>query len=253
MKRPLVAAVAATLAGSSLAAVSLVPTLSAPSELQLGGYATFTLSVKNNANASANGVVLRMPLPPGMTVQTPMPTACAVVTEAFLTYQNVQQLRCSPGSVPARATRSYGVVIQAPALPQAIAHQLVATATGLTPSVVAYPLTQYQNYNIPIAGGSLWEIRSCGGSSAIPYSICPASSEVVDEITLQTGGGVIGGDGSTGAWLQNDPQTARIEWVDGSTGFVTSLSVINSKCFRGPGITNPGQPVWHAASKICLK
>jgi uncharacterized repeat protein (TIGR01451 family) len=257
MKRTLLAALAATLAGSSLAAVSLVPTLSAPTELQLGEYAAFRLSVKNNANTSANGVVLRLPLPVGMTPQAPLPTACAVVAEAFLSYQNVRQLRCSPGTVPARATRAYSVVIQAPALPAGIAHQMVATATGLTPSIVAYPTTQYQNFDIPIAGGSLWEIRSCGsGTGPIAYNICPASSEVVDEVELQTGGGVLGGDGSTGTWIQTNPHVARIDWTDtGSGGFVTDLSVISSRCFRGPGLSvpPPGQPVWYAATKLCLK
>lgn len=53
MKRTLLAAIAATVAGSSLAAASLVPTLSAPTELQLGEFAVFSLSVKNNAGTTA--------------------------------------------------------------------------------------------------------------------------------------------------------------------------------------------------------
>lgn len=257
MKRLLLGTLAAAATGASLAAVSLVPTLSAPTELQLNEYAVFRLSVKNNANTSATGVVLRMPLPVGMTPQAPLPTACSVVTEAYQSSQNVRQLRCSPGTVPARATRAYSVVIQAPALPQGIAHQLVATATGLTPSVVAYPMTQYQHYDIPIVGGSLWEIRSCGsGTGPIAYDICPTSSEEVGEVELQTGGGVLGSDGSTGVWIQNNPHVARIDWTDtGSGAFVTNLSVISSKCFRGPGVSvpPPGQPLWYAANKICLK
>jgi uncharacterized repeat protein (TIGR01451 family) len=258
MKRLLLGTLAAAATGASMAAASLVPTLSAPTELQLGEYAVFRLSVKNNAGTAAAGVVLRMPLPVGMTPQAPLPTACAVVTEAYLSVQNVRQLRCSPGTVPARATRAYSVVIQAPALPQGVAHQMVATATGLTPSVVAYPMTQYQNFDIPIAGGSLWEIRSCANGSAGPiaYNICPASAEVVGEIELQTGGGVLGDDGSTGVWMQNNPHVARIDWTDyGSGAFITTLSVIDSKCLRGPGVSvpPPGQPTWYAATKICLK
>jgi uncharacterized repeat protein (TIGR01451 family) len=253
MKRTLFAAIAAAFAGSSLAAVSLVPTLSAPTELQLGEYAAFRLSVKNNANTSATGVVLRLPLPVGMNAQAPLPTACSVVTEAYLSSQNVRQLKCTPGTVPARATRAYSVVIQAPALPQGIAHQMAATATGLTPSVVGYPTTQYQNYDIPIVGGSLWEIRSCGsGVGPIAFNICPTSSEVVDEIELQVGGGVIGGDGSTGMWTQANPHVAHIDWTElGSIIFTTNLSAINSRCFRGPG-SNTGQ-TWWSASTICLK
>lgn len=253
MKRTLVAAAAALLAGSSVAAVSLVPTLGAPTELQLGEYAAFRLSVKNNANTSAAGVVLRMPLPVGMNAQAPLPTACSVVTEAYQSSQNVRQLKCTPGAVPAGATRAYTVVIQAPTLPQNIAHQMVATSTGLTPSVVSYPATRYQNFDIPIVGGSLWDIRSCGSSvGPIAFNICPTSTEVVDEIELQVGGGVIGGDGSTGVWTQANPHVARIDWTElGSVIFVTNFSAISSKCFRGPG-TNPGQ-TWWSASMICKK
>jgi uncharacterized repeat protein (TIGR01451 family) len=258
MKRLLLGTLIAAATGASMAAVSLVPTLSTPTELQLGEYAVYRLAVKNNASIGATGVALRMPLPVGMTVQLPLPSLCAVVTEAFLNQYNVRQLRCSPGLVPARATRAYSVVIQAPALPQTVTHQMVASATGLTPSVVANPATHYQHFDLPIAGGSLWEIRSCANGSAGPiaYNICPASSEIVGDVELQTGGGVLADDGSTGVWMQNNPHVARIDWTDyGSGGFVTNLSVIDSKCFRGPGVSvpPPGTPIWYAASKICLK
>ena len=149
-------------------------------------------------------------------------------------------------------------MIQAPALPQVIAHQMAATATGLTPSTLTNPATNYQNFDIPIVGGSLWEIRSCanGTSGPIANNICPTSSEVVGDLELQTGGAVWAADGSTGVWMQTNPHMARIDWTDTrSVVFVTNLSVINSKCFRGPGVSvpPPGEPVWHAASKICLK
>lgn len=258
MKRLLLASLAATASGASMAASTLATTLSAPTELQLAQYESYRLSVKNNGAVSATGVMLTLPLPAGALVPA-VPPGCTFVTAA------VTELRCSPGTVPARATRSYNVVIKAP-IQQTLgfSHRISATATGMTAVFSNTVVTDYRHFDIVVVGSptTLWEIRSCaGGATPVAYAICPPTSEVVGDAHLLADGSLEDlYSGVPGRWLQPSQHTLRWEgdevpgWQD---AFVTNMEAINSKCFRGQGATQPAPgsttAVWHTASKICLK
>ena len=258
MKRLLLATLVATAGSASMAASTLAPTLSAPTELQLAQYDSYRLAVKNNSNVGATGVMLRLPLPAGALVPA-VPPGCTFVAST------VTELRCSPGNVPARATRSYNVVIKAP-IQQTLAfsHRISATATGMTAALSNAVVTDYRHFDIVVVGSptTLWEIRSCaGGAMPVAYAICPPTSEVVGDAHLLADGSLEDlYSGVPGRWLQPSQHTLRWEgdevpgWQD---AFVTNMEAINSKCFRGQGATQPapgsGTSVWHTASKICLK
>jgi hypothetical protein len=258
MKRLLLATLVATAGSASLAASTLAPTLSAPTELQLAQYDSYRLAVKNNSNVGATGVMLRLPLPAGALVPA-VPPGCTFIAST------VTELRCSPGNVPARATRSYNVVIKAP-IQQTLgfSHRISATATGMTAALSNAVVTDYRHFDIVVVGSptTLWEIRSCaGGAMPVAYAICPPTSEVVGDAHLLADGSLEDlYSGVPGRWLQPSQHTLRWEgdevpgWQD---AFVTNMEAINSKCFRGQGATQPApgssNPVWHTASKICLK
>jgi hypothetical protein len=226
--------------------------------LQLAQYDSYRLAVKNNSNVGATGVMLRLPLPAGALVPA-VPPGCTFIAST------VTELRCSPGNVPARATRSYNVVIKAP-IQQTLgfSHRISATATGMTAALSNAVVTDYRHFDIVVVGSptTLWEIRSCaGGAMPVAYAICPPTSEVVGDAHLLADGSLEDlYSGVPGRWLQPSQHTLRWEgdevpgWQD---AFVTNMEAINSKCFRGQGATQPApgssNPVWHTASKICLK
>ena len=257
---PLVAAVLSAAALPSLAAPVLVASGEAPAELQLGEYAVFKLGVNNTGNQAASGVILRMPLPAGLTVQAPGSSYCAVVTESFPGMGGqVRQIKCSVGNVSARRSKSFSMVVQAPTQPLNAQHRVRATATNASAAQSPSMIARYQNYDVPITPGQQWEMRSCNNGTAGPlaYSICPPSSEVVGEIVLAAGGYLSDTDGQVSPddrWLQTNPHMLRIDWTNGGLpAAVSNYTAISSTCLRGPGqtIPQPGQPVVYLASKIC--
>ena len=177
MKRLLLATLVATASGASMAASTLATTLSAPTELQLAQHESYRMSVKNNGSVSATGVMLTLPLPAGALVPA-VPPGCTFVAAA------VTELRCSPGTVPTRATRSYNVVIRAP-IQQTLgfSHRISATAAGMTAVFSNAVITDYRHFDIVVVGSptTLWEIRSCGGATPVAYGLCPATSEAVGD------------------------------------------------------------------------
>lgn len=261
MRHLLLASLASLVTGTAGAAVTLVPSGVAPTELQLGEHAVFTLAVNNTGNTAAAGVVLRMPLPAGLDVQAPGSAYCAVVTETFSGIPGqVRQIKCSVGNVSARKSKSFSVVVKAPSLPMLnVRHRVLATATNGSAAFSPMVYADYRHYDIPITAGQTWEIRSCNNGTAGPlaYSICPPSSEVSGEIVLAAGGYLGDVDGQVSPddrWLQTSPHVLRLDWVNGGVpGGFTNLSAIDSRCFRGPGqtIPLPGQPVVYLASKLC--
>lgn len=261
MKHHLLLGLIGLATSSTMAAVTLVPSGSFPTELQLDEHAVFTLAVNNTGNTAASGVVLRLPLPAGLAVQPPGSSYCSVVTEPFAGLPGqVRQIKCVVGNVSARKSKSFSMVVKAPTQPLLnVRHRVLATATNGGSAQTPWVFANYQHYDIPITPGQTWEIRSCNNGIAGPlaYSICPASSEVGGDLVLMAGGYLSDVDGQVSPddrWLQTSPHLLRLDWTrNGLPAAFTTLSAIDSKCFRGPGQTvpAPGQPVVHLASKIC--
>jgi uncharacterized repeat protein (TIGR01451 family) len=256
LQTPLLAALLAVACGNASAQANLVPTGVAPTELQLGEHAVFTLAISNIGNVAASGVVLRMPLPAGLDIQGPPNAYCGVATEQFLGLPGqTRQIKCNVGNVSARRSKSFSMVVKAPMLPMLnVQHRVLATATNAPARQSAVIVANYQHFDVPITPGQTWEMKSCNNGTAGPlaYSICPPHSEVGGEIVLAAGGYLSDTDGQvapTDRWLQTSPHVLRIDWSGGFTNF----SAIDSKCLRGPGQTlpQPGQPVYYLASKIC--
>jgi hypothetical protein len=155
-------------------------------------------------------------------------------------------------------------VIKAP-IQQALAfsHRIAATANGMTTVFSNTVATDYRHFDIVVVGSptALWEVRSCGGATPVPYALCPATSEVVGDAHLLSDGSFEDlYSGSPGRWLQPSQHTLRWEgdeipgWQD---AFASNMEAINSICFRGQGSTQPApgssNPVWYTATKICRK
>jgi uncharacterized repeat protein (TIGR01451 family) len=254
--RLLLAAALAVASGAATASPTLQPSGVAPTELQLGEYAVFTLAINNTGTIAASGVVLRMPLPAGLDLQGPPHPTCSLFTGQFPGLPGqTRQIRCNVGNVSARRSKSFSLVVKAPTMPMLnVPHSVLATATNAATRQSPVILANYQHYDVPITPGLTWEMKSCNNGTAGPlaYSICPPHSEVGGEIVLAAGGYLTDADGQVGPterWLQTSPHVLRIDWSGGYTNF----SAIDSKCLRGPGQTlpQPGQPVYYLASKIC--
>ena len=255
MKRFLLSTIAASAVSASMAAVNLVPSFTAPAELQLGEYEVYRLSVKNAGNTAATGVSVSLNLPAGMTPVLPLPPICTV--------NALPQLVCASGLVPAGKTRDYAIVFMANPSAQVFPHQARATGAGVAQTVSAIKNTNYQNFSAPAAGSStqLWEMRSCGGSSPVAYNLCPTSSEVVGDAILEVGRNLL--DllyGSPGTWMQNPQDTLVLDnpAISGvQDHWSGTLKVINSRCFRGAGQAVPapgtGGQIWYTANKICMR
>lgn len=236
----------------------LQATLSAPAELHLGAHDAYRMTLRNGGSTAASNTTVRLPLPAGLNAMAPLPSGCSVTTDAFGTQTGVRQLRCVLASVPARATRSWSFVLQAPTMPMNVSHRMLASATNVAGSAWSNTVaTRYDSFSIPIVPGLAWEMASCnnGTSGPLAWNLCPTSAEIVSEVVLAVGGVVDNAEGYTGAWLQTDPQSLRITWAAEalSPGAVQNYGVINSRCLRGPGETVPmqGNPKVYLASRIC--
>ena len=249
----LVSTLLASVAGASMAAVTLVPTLTAPTELQLGEHEVYRLSVTNSGNTAASGVSIRLNLASGQAPAGPWPSVCSLVGPDFV---------CNPGSVPARKSRDYLIVIKAPWVQQTFTHRLTATGTAAATALSAPTVTNYRHFSIPITGNAtdLWEMRSCnGGTTGVAYNLCPAGSEVVGDAKLQAGG-VLEDllEGMPATWLQTSPQTLRLDTPAGPgyDAWFAQLTPINATCLRGAGQSVPlvvGQAAYRTANTICRK
>ena len=258
---PLAAALVCVAAPVAQAAPVLVPSGVAPTELQLGEHAVFTLAINNTGNQAASGVVLRMPLPAGLAVQPPGSSYCTVVTEPFPSLGGqVRQIKCNVGNVSAGRSKSFSMVVRAPTQPLLyVRHRVLATASNANPAQSPRIMAHYKHYDVPITPGQQWEVRSCNNGTAGPlaYNICPPSSEVGGEIVLAAGGYLTDTDGQVSLddrWLQTSPHVLRIDWTTGGVpAAVSNYTAISSTCLRGPGqtIPQPGQPIVYLASKIC--
>ena len=258
---PLAAALVGIAATAAQAAPVLMPSGVAPTELQLGDHAVFTLAINNTGNQAASGVVLRMPLPAGLVVQPPGSSYCAVVTEPFAGLGGqVRQVKCTVGNVSAGRSKSFSMVVRAPTQPLLnVRHRVQATASNAPSAQSPWILANYKHYDVPILPGQQWEVRSCNNGLAGPlaYNICPPSSEVVGELVLAAGGYLTDTDGQVSLddrWLQTSPHELRIDWAtNGVPAAVSNYTAISSSCLRGPGqtIPQPGQPIVYLASKIC--
>lgn len=255
-----VAAATALLPEAAHATVSLQVTLDAPTQLQTSVTDRYTVTVNNTGSTSAGNPVMRLPLATGQVALGPLPTGCAEVTEPVQPGQSaVRQLRCTTGTVPARARRVWSFVLRAPANPVTVQHRARVTAGG-SPALWSNTVpTAYANYSIPIVPGATWVISSCSNGSAGPIdqNLCPTSAEVTGEVVLAVGGVVDTVEGPIGTWIQNSPLNLIITSASGyGSGTMTlTYSVINSRCLRGPGVTTvppqPGDPTYYSASKIC--
>jgi len=236
----------------------LQATLSAPAELQLGAHDAYRMTLRNGGSTAASNATVRLPLPAGLNAMAPLPSGCNVITDTFGTQTGVRQLRCVLASVPARATRSWSFVLQAPTMPMNVSHRVLASATNVAGSAWSNTVaTRYESFSLPIVPGLAWEMASCnnGTSGPLAWNLCPTSAEIVSEVVLAVGGVVDNAEGYTGAWLQTDPQSLRITWAAEalSDAVVQNYSVVNSRCLRGPGETVPtqGNPKVYLASRIC--
>lgn len=247
----------ALLATPAHAAVSLQVTLEAPTQLQLGVVDRYTVTVNNTGSTTAGSPVMRLPLAGNQNAMSPLPTGCAVVTEPIAQGQNaVRHLRCTTSTVPARGKRSWSFVLQAPPAAATVQHKAYISATG-SPALWSNTVsTAYANYSVPITPGTTWVISSCYNGSAGPvaWNLCPTSAEMSGEVVLAVGGVVDTVDGPIGTWLQTDPLSLRIDSAPGygADPMTLQYTVINSRCFRGGGVTSPtsGSPIY-SASKIC--
>lgn len=266
--RPLARA-AAALALSAAAALAATPalampllqaTLAAPAELHLGAHDAWRMTLRNVGSTAAGSTTLRMALPVGINAVTPLPGGCAVVTEALGAKASVRQMRCTLSMVPARATRSFAFVLKAPTVPMIVPHQIHASASNVVGVALSNTVhTDYRAYSVPVTPGTVWEMASCNNGNAGPlaWNLCPASAEIVSEVTLAVGGVIDNADGFPGTWLQTDPLSLRLDWAadSGIDAVVQNYSVINSRCLRGPGesVPPPGGTKTYFASRICRR
>lgn len=249
---------AALATGNAHAAVSLQLTLEAPTELQMGVYDRYTVTLNNSGSTTAGSPVARLPLATGQNVAQPLPPGCSVVNEAIPPSQvAVRQIRCSTSTVPARGRRSWSFVLQAPAAPATVQHRAHASASG-SPALWSNTVqTAYGAYSVPVTPGMTWLISSCYNGSAGPlaWNLCSPSAEMSGEVVLAVGGVVDSIDGPIGTWLQTDPLSLRIDSAPGygSDPMVLQYSVVNSRCLRGAGesVPPPGGTKIYTASKIC--
>ncbi|MBL8326278.1 MAG: hypothetical protein JNJ89_15105 [Rubrivivax sp.] len=252
-----VAALVCTMQPAS-AQVMLQPSLTAPAELQIGAHDLYRLSLRNAGSTSAVNAVMRLPLASGQQPMLPLPTGCVKVTEAFGNQASVPQVRCTASSVPARATRSWSFVMQAPALPATVVHQARASANGVASGLSNAVTTTYAAFSIPVLPGTQWEMASCynGPAGPLAWNLCSPTAEAAGAVTLAVGGVIDTVEGPIGSWLQTDPQSLRVESSPAYTGtdpIVINYTVISSRCLRGGGVSvpPPGGTTIYTASRIC--
>lgn len=253
----------AALSLPAMAAVTLQPSLSAPTELQIGQHEEFVVSVKNTGNTSASGVLVRMRFHAGLTLAHAGPNyavfpapanPCVVVTEAFGNQQNVRQVKCTIGTLNAGATKSVRLVIKAPNSGYTqVQHQLRANA-GSVLGTSNGVTTRYRHYDQTVVAGTAWRTEACGGTAPIAYDVCPPASEITSQLTMNSGGTWTEAGGGTGTWTQTSPNT--IDFQFGSD--VISMSAISSRCFRGTNSSPYSSPystatTWYTVFKLCLQ
>jgi len=243
----------ALLSGSAMAAVTLQPTLTAPTELQIGQHDQFILSVKNAGNTSGSGVVVRMRFHNNLTLAYAGPTIatypeppspCTVVTEAFGNSNNVRQVKCNFGTLSAGATKAVRLVVKAPASGYTLVNHNLRATSGSVLGTSTGVSTRYRHYNHSVVPDTHWNTQACGGSQPIAYDVCPPHSTVNSQVTLMSGG-----VWEEGTWVQTSPNT-----IDFNYGTDTvHLTAISSRCFRGPNAmtTTQGNP-WYTVFQLCL-
>jgi len=268
---PRMAAAFAALLGCTFAqAQTLSATLVAPTELNLGAVDLFQVKVRNTSStATAFNVVVRMNLPAGLELQAPVPAGCAVTTEAFGATPGVRQVKCMLAGIGGGRTRIFDLFVLAQSQPAGspIVHR--ARATQSNNAVVGLssllPATHYQHFTLPITPGSIWATRHCWAGNEVPHAIClPYPTTSLDgEIRLATGGIIDsplmpGPSGMT--WLQTSPTHLRYDEAPDpanlNPGGYSNMQLINSRCFRGHGITHPvpGEPPFGSTGiQFCLK
>ena len=266
----LAAALSAALGCAAAQAQNLSATLIAPTELNLGAVEIYQAKVRNtSATATAFNVVVRMNLPAGLELQAPVPAGCTVTTEAFGATQGVRQVKCMLAGIGGGKTRTFDLFVLAQSQPAGnpIAHRVRATHSGSTVVGLSslLPPTQYQNFVLPIVPGSIWTTRHCWAGNEVPHAIClPYPSSSLDgEVRLAVGGIIDsplipGPSGMT--WLQTSPTELRYDEapdpVNFNPGGFANMRLVNSRCFRGHGISNPvpGEPpIGSTGIQFCLK
>jgi hypothetical protein len=258
MRKLSLLAATALICGQTMAAVTLQPTMTAPTELENGQHNQFILSVKNAGNTAASGVILRMrfhaslAMPyAGPTIATypEPPSPCSVVRESFGNSPNVWQVKCNMGNVSAGATRSARLVVQAPNSGYTLVNHNLRANSGSVVGTAAGVTTRYRHYDLSVVPGTNWGTQACGGSQPIAYDVCPPSSQISSQLTLQAGGvwSEIGGE--TGTWTQVSANA--IDFIYGTD--TMRLTAISSKCFRGPqsGTDYQGNP-WYSVFQLCM-
>lgn len=247
----------------AMAAVTLQPSLSAPTELEIGQHEEFVVSVKNAGNTAASGVVVRMRFHtsltlayagPNFAVFPEPPSPCSVVTEPFGNQQNIRQVKCTIGALNAGVTKSVRLVVKAPSSGYTqVQHQLRATA-GTVLGTSNGVTTRYRHYDQTVVPGTTWNTEACGGSAPINFDVCPPSSEITSQLTMNSGGTWNEAGGSTGTWTQTSPST--IDFMFGTD--VIHMSAISSRCFRGTNTSPYSSPyttstTWYTVFKLCLQ
>lgn len=275
--RHLLATAALCAAGTAAAnPTALVTTLAAPAELQLGQYDLYRVTVRNPSVYPANGVLLRLAIGPNVQLAPEQPANCVIVANQPLVAggPNVRQVRCALATLPAGTTWVWDFFLRgaASAAPFSRAHQAAATATNLAAGAQLSPVvtTSYQDFSLAVQPDSHWAGESCwkgNGLQPVPYGICttPASQNLPGTFRLRAGGVVDAtesphlGTGTTATWSQpaNHKRVNYAEPGDPAWGYTQAtavLRIINSRCFRGEGQTQPtpGNPVYYNGFKICL-
>lgn len=267
----LAAALSAALGCAAAQAQGLSLTFNPPTELNLGAVDIYQVRVRNtSATATAFNVVVRMNLPAGLELQAPVPAGCAVTTEAFGATQGVRQVKCMLAGIGGGRTRVFDLFVLAQSQPAGspVLHRVRATHSGsavVSLTSASLPPTQYQHFSLPITPGSLWTTRHCWAGNEVPHAICLPypSTSLEGEIRLDTGGIIDsplmpGPSGMT--WLQTSPTELRYDEAPDpanlNPGGYSNMRLVNSRCFRGHGISHPvpGQPpIGSTGIQFCLK
>lgn len=246
----------------AMAAVTLQPTLTAPTELENNQHDQFVLAVKNAGNTAASSVTVRMRFHSSLTLAyagpviatfPEPPSPCTVVTEAFGNNQNVRQVKCDIGYLNAGATKSVRLVVKAPPSGYTLVkHELRATA-GAALGTSNGVTTRYRHYDLSVVPGMTWNSEACGGSAPIAYDVCPPGSQVNGQFVLDSGGIWTAVNGNTGTWAQTSPST-----IDFNLGTdVIQMTAISSRCLRGTRTTPYSSPyststTWYTVFKLCM-
>ncbi|MBQ0930685.1 hypothetical protein [Ideonella alba] len=233
---PMLASLVAV-SGAAQAGTVLLPTLTAPTELQLGQHDEYTLSVTNTGNVIGSNVVLRMPFPSGL-VLAQAPTGCSVISNEPLggSGPNTRQVKCLVGGLGIGVTKSYWMVVRAPTQPRLVQHRNWASASNAASAQSVITTTDYRHYDVTVPPGSTWQRTLCSGYAPIDFDICPPGS-IQGPVTLDllAGGQVARGGqvSSIMAWSQATAHDLRVDWYRPVAPFADVMQALNSRCFRG--------------------